>query len=123
MILAIVIYAGYISYEYIYKPIFVQNEIMPFTLEIKKPAYQSIVDNYTQKQEIIDNIINKNYPDPFFLIGEEFKLKNPRSEDEMEKIYESPKGIICDIAPTILELMQISKPPEMTGESLLKIIT
>jgi len=61
-------------------------------------------------------------PVPFFLVGEEFKLKNPRSEDEMEKIYESPKGIICDIAPTILELMQIPKPPEMTGESLLKII-
>jgi hypothetical protein len=64
-ILAIVIYAGFVSYEYIYKPLYVQNEITPFKLEIKKAVYQSIMDNYAQKQEIIDKIINKNYSDPF----------------------------------------------------------
>lgn len=30
------------------------------------------------------------------------------------------KGILADIAPTILELMNIDKPPEMTGKSLIK---
>lgn len=62
-------------------------------------------------------------PVPFFLIGEGFKLKSPRNEEELTALYDPPKGIICDIAPTILELMQIPKPPEMNGESLLKIIT
>lgn len=61
-------------------------------------------------------------PVPFFLIGEEFKIKNPRTEEDTEKMYQPPKGIICDIAPTILKLMQIPKPPEMTGENLLKIL-
>jgi len=61
-------------------------------------------------------------PVPFFIIGKEFRRKKERSEEEIEKIFDPPKGIICDIAPTILELMQIPKPPEMTGESLLKII-
>ena len=61
-------------------------------------------------------------PVPFFLIGEEFKIKTPREEGDMEKLYQPPKGIICDIAPTILELMQIPKPPEMTGRSLLKTL-
>jgi 2,3-bisphosphoglycerate-independent phosphoglycerate mutase len=28
-------------------------------------------------------------------------------------------GRLCDIAPTILELMGIEKPAEMTGESLI----
>ena len=65
MILAIVIYAGFISYKYVYKPLYAQNEITPFKLEIKKAAYQSIMDNYAKKQETIDKIINKNYSDPF----------------------------------------------------------
>ena len=29
-------------------------------------------------------------------------------------------GILADIAPTILELMKIDKPSEMTGKSLIK---
>ena len=61
-------------------------------------------------------------PVPFFLVGEEFKRKNPRSEEEVEKMFSPSRGIICDIAPTILELMQIPKPAEMTGQSLLKVL-
>lgn len=30
-------------------------------------------------------------------------------------------GLLCDIAPTVLDLMEIPKSPEMTGESLFKI--
>ena len=29
-------------------------------------------------------------------------------------------GRLSDLAPTILDLMELPKPPEMTGESLLK---
>jgi len=64
-ILAIVIYAGFIYYEYIYKSLYLENEITAFKLEIKKSAYQDIMDNYTKKQETIDKIINKDYLDPF----------------------------------------------------------
>jgi len=31
-------------------------------------------------------------------------------------------GLLSDIAPTILEIMEIKKPPEMTGESLLSLL-
>ena len=31
-------------------------------------------------------------------------------------------GVLADIAPTILELMQIPKPKEMTGQSLLNYL-
>jgi len=30
-------------------------------------------------------------------------------------------GKLCDIAPTIIELMKLKKPNEMTGENLLSI--
>ncbi len=42
---------------------------------------------------------------PFVLVGVEKKLK--------------PCGKLCDVAPTILELLSIKKPCEMTGQSLL----
>jgi len=35
------------------------------------------------------------------------------------KIKLRPKGILADIAPTVLDIMQLSIPEEMTGESLL----
>lgn len=63
-----------------------------------------------------------NNPVPFYLVGEEFKLEKPRKKEEIESLYEPPAGILCDIAPTILELMKITQPPEMTGASLLKAL-
>ena len=42
---------------------------------------------------------------PFIVIGEDCKLKDT--------------GALCDIAPTILDIMGIEKPAEMTGESLI----
>jgi len=62
-------------------------------------------------------------PVPFYLVGEEFKLKKSRTREEIETLYLPSQGILCDIAPTILDLMQIPQPSEMTGESLLKILT
>jgi len=65
VILAILIYVGIVSYLYIYKPLYAQKQVAPFQLEIKKTAYRQIMDNYAQKQEIIDKVINKSYLDPF----------------------------------------------------------
>ena len=39
-----------------------------------------------------------------------------------ESAMKQPTGLLADIAPTILELMGIEKPTEMTGESLLDIL-
>ncbi|MEG2247172.1 MAG: alkaline phosphatase family protein, partial [Peptostreptococcaceae bacterium] len=48
-------------------------------------------------------------PVPFILVGEEFK--NAILLDD---------GRLSDIAPTILDMMNLEKPEEMTGHSLLK---
>ncbi len=61
-------------------------------------------------------------PVPFYLVSQGLKRQEPRTREEVEFLYYEPRGILCDIAPTILEMMQISKPPEMTGESLLKVL-
>ena len=56
----------------------------------------------------IDTEHTKN-PVPFMLVNS--YLKSPALRGE---------GILADIAPTILDLMKIKKPTEMTGESLIK---
>lgn len=63
-------------------------------------------------------------PVPFYLIGKEFKVGKPSSAKASEGKYsfEVPEGMLSDIAPTILALMQIPQPSEMTGVSLLKVL-
>lgn len=56
-------------------------------------------------------------PVPFLVVGEKFK----KEKNDSETIHEESeiKGILHDIAPTILNLMDIKKPEEMTGISLI----
>ena len=56
-------------------------------------------------------------PVPIYLVAKEFR--RPRNEVEIQKAEKESIGILADVAPTILELMGIPKPKEMTGQSLL----
>ena len=60
-------------------------------------------------------------PVPFYLIGKEFE--GHKSDEDITSTMNQPSGLLSDIAPTVLELMSIEKPAEMTGESLLKILS
>lgn len=62
-------------------------------------------------------------PVPFYLIAKEFKYNNPISAEEILKKYQKIKGSLTDVAPTVLELMDIKKPVEMTGISLFRPLT
>lgn len=59
-------------------------------------------------------------PVPVYLVIKE--LEHERSEAEVNDQESFPVGLLSDIAPTILELMAIQKPKEMTGQSLLKLL-
>ncbi|MCX6737720.1 MAG: hypothetical protein NTX26_03255, partial [Candidatus Parcubacteria bacterium] len=69
----------------------------------------------------IDTQHNLN-PVPFWLIDPDYKLATPRFTSESQKREKLAIGTLADIAPTILELMGVSKPPEMNGQSLLPIL-
>ncbi len=45
-----------------------------------------------------------------------------KSAEEMMREQNEVNGLLSDVAPTILELMGIEKPPEMNGASLLSIL-
>jgi 2,3-bisphosphoglycerate-independent phosphoglycerate mutase len=50
---------------------------------------------------------------PFLAIGNEFQGKN----------MTLPVGILADVAPTVLALLNIAQPPQMTGRNLLEELT
>jgi len=56
-------------------------------------------------------------PVPLYLVGNDFKGRNfPNQSDPRNEVL----GILSDVAPTVLELMGIPQPDEMTGKSLLR---
>jgi len=58
-------------------------------------------------------------PVPFLLIANEFRFKSPTNHTYNSLCTKVPSGVICDIAPTVLELFGLPKPEEMTGVDLL----
>jgi 2,3-bisphosphoglycerate-independent phosphoglycerate mutase len=56
-------------------------------------------------------------PVPLYLIGA--KYARPTSSEKMEQARASVAGLLADVAPTILELMGLPQPAEMTGQSFL----
>lgn len=61
-------------------------------------------------------------PVPFYLIDKKFKRNAEKTESEINKDETTSAGALCDIAPTILEIMDIPQPREMTGKSLIKYL-
>ncbi len=58
-------------------------------------------------------------PVPFYLIGSQFKKSSSRQLSITN--YQLPViGLLADVAPTILDIMKIPKPIEMSGQSLLE---
>ena len=58
-------------------------------------------------------------PVPFWIISSDIKMTA-----RIEQVSQlEPGGILADVAPTILEFMNLPKPAEMTGTSLLHVIS
>ncbi|MDI6717643.1 MAG: 2,3-bisphosphoglycerate-independent phosphoglycerate mutase [Patescibacteria group bacterium] len=57
---------------------------------------------------------------PIYLVGNEFKRK--KTAEEIRRSEKNPIGVLADISPTVLELMGIAKPKEMTAQSLLNLL-
>src|SRR3989339_196290 len=60
-------------------------------------------------------------PVPFILIGNEYRGRTFGWQDSVgsDLSLVQPQGILSDVAPTILKLLKLEKPKEMTGISLL----
>jgi 2,3-bisphosphoglycerate-independent phosphoglycerate mutase len=61
-------------------------------------------------------------PVPFILVAKNLKLEKERSAQEVQKVQTETRGILIDVAPTILDILGIEKPQEMTGKSILPFL-
>ncbi|MEK7085169.1 MAG: alkaline phosphatase family protein, partial [Patescibacteria group bacterium] len=57
-------------------------------------------------------------PVPLYLAANEYKLSGCRDADEIKNAYQHIGGVLTDVAPTVLELMGLSVPADMSGVSL-----
>ncbi|TRZ64347.1 MAG: 2,3-bisphosphoglycerate-independent phosphoglycerate mutase [Spirochaetia bacterium] len=85
-----------------------------------------ITSDHGNMEKVVDektgNIETKHNasPVPIYLVAKKFM--RPRTEEEILRSKKENIGILADVAPTILELMNIPQPAEMTGQSLLKFL-
>lgn len=61
-------------------------------------------------------------PVPLYIVGNEWRLKTSRTQEQIIAAKKEISGILTDIAPTMLELLEIKKPHEMTGTSLVEVL-
>jgi len=64
--------------------------------------------------------INKEHttnPVPFIIVGKDYENKSFSAESELSLM--TPSGVLADVAPTIIKIMNLSKPPEMSGTALI----
>jgi 2,3-bisphosphoglycerate-independent phosphoglycerate mutase len=61
-------------------------------------------------------------PVPFLIIANEFKFSHPVDRNFGFLSALVPAGVASDIAPTILDILGVAKPAEMTGINLMDVL-
>lgn len=59
---------------------------------------------------------------PLYLISNKWKFSNSKTITYIEQKEKEASGLLSDVAPTILEILNLPKPQEMTGSSVLKTL-
>jgi len=59
-------------------------------------------------------------PVPVVYIASGNKQDPPKNEDLVMQVLSTPIGCLADIGPTVLEIMQIPQPPQITANSIFK---
>ncbi|MFC1656640.1 2,3-bisphosphoglycerate-independent phosphoglycerate mutase [Patescibacteria group bacterium] len=99
--------------------------------EARKNSYYTLItadhgnaeEMYTAETGQISKDHTTN-PVPVILITHENKKNTPSDQNQIDQFLNGqPIGVLADIAPTVLELLHIKKPAEMTGYSLTNILT
>lgn len=64
-----------------------------------------------------------NNPVPLIYIAKEKQLPAPKDESALIQILSNPIGVLADVAPTVLEILGLPAPKQMTAQSLLSSLT
>jgi len=110
------------------KAVEVTDEVLKTIVEcgLNHQYFTMVTADHGNIEEVRDQITGRKSKDhttnpvPLILVGP--GLKKPASKDLKAYTDLTPVGVLADIAPTILDLLGVSKPREMTGYSLLPVL-
>lgn len=98
----------------LYKKVLEDNDILVITAD--HGNVEKMMDPLTAKFTSGHDIS----PVPVYIVAKKF-FRNKTVED-VEESEKETVGILSDVAPTILKLMDIPKPPDMTGQDFLPFL-
>jgi 2,3-bisphosphoglycerate-independent phosphoglycerate mutase len=75
--------------------------------EMINPQTQAVVTDHT------------NHPVPLHFVNPRLERQVAKTETQLVSLLSQPIGVLSDVAPTILDILQLPKPLQMTGISLL----
>ncbi len=93
---------------------------------LQQDAVLIITADHGNAEQMIDvktGEIDKDHttnPVPFMVIANELKFAESKDDRLISLAAQIPSGVISDVAPSILALFGLPKPPEMTGIDLLQ---
>ncbi|MFH2104929.1 MAG: hypothetical protein ABII72_01700, partial [Parcubacteria group bacterium] len=61
-------------------------------------------------------------PVPCIIVDESKRSEHPAAGSNTDLSTVTPTGVLSDVAPTVLSLMGLEKPEEMTGMNLSEVI-
>lgn len=77
---------------------------------------ETIVSQLTHKR----TTDHTNSPVPLIYIAPDNRVHPPKTEDALMQVLANPIGVLADVAPTVLEILGLPVPKQMTAQSLLK---
>lgn len=80
---------------------------------------EQVFDPHTGEKETEHNA----NPVPFYLVDDDYKRRVEKNDRELANDFNQTRGILGDVAPTILNIMDVPIPKEMTGKNLIPYIT
>lgn len=92
----------------------------------EKSAYLVVTADHGNAEVMIDAMTGQPEtshdpnPVPLYIVGPEFKRN--KTLEQVKQSESSIAGILSDVAPTILAILKIPQPPEMTGQNLLDML-
>lgn len=78
---------------------------------------ERLIDPMTGERDTRHN----SSPVPLYIVGDAYR--RPKTESQADENERFVSGSLCDVSPTILELMGIPKPAEMTGQNLIPFLS
>jgi len=97
-------------------------EIIPIVLKsqttIIVTADHGNAEEMTRSHGTGEDTEHSTYPVPFIIIDGEKTFSDPGQSVKSDLAVKPAVGVLADVAPTILDIMEITKPVEMTSQSL-----